>query len=112
MGQVIGAAVGLEQVVRDRIFELLGECLVTHTLRMSSSQHRLCLLGQRSTSSTGRCENFSDLAAGQSRVAVQDDGNPLFVAEHPKVGDDRRGGGRSAGAHRSARRAFGLPRAA
>ena len=35
--------------------------------------------------------------AGQFGVALQDDGNPLFVAEHPKVGNDRLGGGRRRG---------------
>jgi hypothetical protein len=35
VGQVIGAPVGLEHVVRDRIFEFPGQCIVTRTLRMS-----------------------------------------------------------------------------
>ena len=47
VGQVLGAVVALPHDVWDRVFELLGECLVTHTLRVSGSQCGSRLPGQR-----------------------------------------------------------------
>src|SRR5215204_4423685 len=91
--QVISVPVGLEQVVRDRILEFPGQCLLTRTLRMSSGQCNLCSLCQQEQVVDRALQNFGNLAAGQSRVTDQDDRNPLSVAEPAKVGDDRRDSG-------------------
>ena len=48
---------------------------------MSGGQCDPRLPGQDEHSLDRALEDFSDLAGGQSRVAVQDDGDPLFVAE-------------------------------
>ena len=97
MCQVIGAPVGLEQVVRDRIFEFPGQRIGTRTLRMSSGQCNLCPLCQQPHVVDLALQNLSDLAVGQSGVAVQDDRNPLFVTQPAKVGDDRGDGGHARG---------------
>ena len=57
---------------------------------MSSGKHRPRLPAHQKHFADGAAENLSDLAAGQSHVAVQNDGNALVVSEHLKVGNDAR----------------------
>ncbi len=109
VGQVTGAAVRFAQVVGDRVCELLGERFVTGHARMSGGQRSPRLIGQEKHLVDWSIENLSDLGAGQSRVAVQDDGNPLVVGERPKVGDDGLGGGRRRGAVNQLNALSGFP---
>ena len=64
---------------------------------MSSGQRNLCPLCQQQHVVDRALQNLGDLDAGQSGVAVQDDRNPLFVAQPAEVGDDRRDGGYARG---------------
>jgi hypothetical protein len=88
MGQVIGPVVGPLQVVRDCLSKFLGESLVTRTGRTPSGKHRPRLAAQQKHFIDRAVQNLSDLEAGQSRVAVQNDDNALIVSEHLKVGYD------------------------
>jgi len=92
MDDVSCAAERLAQLVRDRVFEFLGECFVARTLRVPSGQHCLGTLSKAEIAD-GQLEDVSDLGTGQPGVAVQDNGRALVVAERSEVSDDWLGSG-------------------
>jgi hypothetical protein len=96
--QIASAAVGLAHVVRDCILELLSECFVTHTLRMTGGQHVPGPPGDAQYVTRRALKYFSDLSGGQSHVRREDDGNSLVVCEGPEVRDDWFSGGNGRGA--------------
>src|SRR4029450_8942936 len=96
--QIASAAVGLAHVVRDCILELLSECFVTHTLRMTGGQHVPGPPRHAQYAPRRALKYFSDLSGGQSHVRREDDGNSLVVCEGPEVRDDWFSGGEGRGA--------------